>query len=88
MKRQIVMALAIVVGHSLIANAQANKACALATAAELESVIGAKVSDLSAASVKKWQAIARTTAWKDYADRNENCAKLMKLAEKQSAKKN
>jgi hypothetical protein len=43
---------------------------------------GAKVADLSAATVKKWQAIARTTAWKDYADRNENCAKLMKLAEK------
>ena len=43
---------------------------------------GAKVVDLSPASVKKWQAIARTTAWKDYSDRNESCAKLMKLAEK------
>jgi len=43
---------------------------------------GAKVVDLNAASVKKWQAIARTTAWKDYADRNENCAKLKKLAAK------
>ncbi|MCH8617741.1 TRAP transporter substrate-binding protein DctP [Undibacterium sp. TS12] len=43
---------------------------------------GAKVVDLSAATVKKWQAIARTTAWKDYADKNENCAKLLKLAEK------
>jgi len=43
---------------------------------------GAKVVDLSAASVKKWQAIARTTAWKDYGDRNDNCAKLLALAEK------
>ena len=43
---------------------------------------GAKVVDLSAASVKKWQAIARTTAWKDYADKSENCAKFLKLAEK------
>ncbi|MFZ6677821.1 TRAP transporter substrate-binding protein DctP [Undibacterium sp. Tian12W] len=43
---------------------------------------GAKVVDLNAATVKKWQAIARTTAWKDYADKNENCAKLLKLAEK------
>jgi hypothetical protein len=31
--------------------------------------------------VKKWQAIARVTAWKDYADRNDNCAKLMKSAQ-------
>ncbi|GGC59652.1 TRAP transporter substrate-binding protein [Undibacterium terreum] len=43
---------------------------------------GAKVVDLAAPSVKKWQAIARTTAWKDYSDRSENCAKFLKLAEK------
>jgi len=43
---------------------------------------GAKVADLSAATVKRWQAIARTTAWKDYGEHNDNCAKLLKLAEK------
>ena len=43
---------------------------------------GAKVVDLNDATVKKWQDIARRTAWKDYAGKNENCAKLMKLAEK------
>jgi TRAP-type C4-dicarboxylate transport system substrate-binding protein len=43
---------------------------------------GAKVVDLSPATVKKWQAIARNTAWKDYAARNANCAKLLALAEK------
>lgn len=43
---------------------------------------GAKVADMNAATVKRWQAIARTTAWKDYADKNENCTKLLKLAEK------
>ncbi|MBC7416238.1 MAG: TRAP transporter substrate-binding protein DctP [Herminiimonas sp.] len=43
---------------------------------------GAKVVDLSEATVKRWQAIARTSAWKDYGERNENCAKLLKLAEK------
>ena len=43
---------------------------------------GAKVVDLTPAQVKKWQAIARTTAWKDYADRNAGCAKLLALAEK------
>ncbi len=43
---------------------------------------GAKVVDLNEATVKKWQNIARTTAWKDYAERNANCANLLKLAEK------
>jgi TRAP-type C4-dicarboxylate transport system substrate-binding protein len=43
---------------------------------------GAKVSDLNAAVVKKWQDIGRATAWKDYAAKNANCANLLKLAEK------
>ena len=41
---------------------------------------GAKVADLSDATVKKWQAIARGTDWKDYAEKNENCGKLLQLA--------
>ena len=44
--------------------------------------VGAKVVDLNPAVVKKWQAIARATAWKDYGEKNDNCAKLLKLAEK------
>jgi TRAP-type C4-dicarboxylate transport system substrate-binding protein len=43
---------------------------------------GAKVVDLTPATIKKWQAIARTTAWKDYGEKNANCAKLLALAEK------
>ena len=42
----------------------------------------AKVVDLNAGNLKKWQAIARETAWVDYASKNANCAKLMALAEK------
>ena len=42
---------------------------------------GAKVVDLSPATIKKWQAIARKTAWKDYGAHNEGCAKLLALAE-------
>lgn len=42
---------------------------------------GAKVVDLSPATIKKWQAIARKTAWKDYGAKNEGCAKLLALAE-------
>jgi TRAP-type C4-dicarboxylate transport system substrate-binding protein len=43
---------------------------------------GAKVVDLNAATVKKWQDIARATAWKDYGEKNENCAKVLRLAKK------
>jgi TRAP-type C4-dicarboxylate transport system substrate-binding protein len=43
---------------------------------------GAKAFDLSEATVKRWQAIARDTAWKDYAAKNERCARLIALAEK------
>ena len=42
---------------------------------------GAKVSDLDDATLKKWQALAKPV-WKDYADKNENCAKLLALAQK------
>lgn len=42
---------------------------------------GAEVVELTPANVAKWQAIARDTAWKDFAARSENCAKLIQLAE-------
>jgi TRAP-type transport system periplasmic protein len=42
---------------------------------------GAEVHDLSAETVKKWQDIARKTSWKDFAGKNENCARLIKLVE-------
>ena len=43
---------------------------------------GAKVYDLPDAALAKWVSLSRTTAWKDYAERSEGCAKLLKLAEK------
>ena len=43
---------------------------------------GATTHDLSAETVRRWQAIARDTAWKDYAARTPGCAQLLKLAEK------
>ncbi|MCX7174915.1 MAG: TRAP transporter substrate-binding protein DctP [Proteobacteria bacterium] len=43
---------------------------------------GAKVYDLDDKAVKKWQALARDTAWKDYAAKSPGCAKLLALAEK------
>ena len=49
--------------------------------AEVYTKKGAKVADLDEAIVEKWRAIARPTAWKDYADRTPLSADLLKLAE-------
>jgi DNA-binding GntR family transcriptional regulator/TRAP-type C4-dicarboxylate transport system substrate-binding protein len=43
---------------------------------------GAKTLDLSAQTVQRWQAIARDTAWKDFAARSDRCAKLLAASEK------
>ena len=51
-------------------------------AADVYAKAGAQVHDLDAATVGKWAAIARDTAWKDYAARSESCAGLMKAAQK------
>jgi TRAP-type C4-dicarboxylate transport system substrate-binding protein len=49
--------------------------------AEVYAKKGAKVADLDEAIVEKWRAIARPTAWKDYADRTPLSAEMLKLAE-------
>jgi TRAP-type transport system periplasmic protein len=43
---------------------------------------GAKVYDLDTPTLKRWQDIARRTAWKDYSEKSESCAKILKAAEK------
>ena len=50
--------------------------------AEIYAKAGAKVYDIDEPTLKKWQAIARDTAWKDYAARSESCAGLIKAAQK------
>ena len=42
---------------------------------------GGKAYDLSAATVERWRALARETAWKDFAARSDSCARMLKLAE-------
>ena len=42
---------------------------------------GAKVFDLDEATVEKWRAIARDTAWKDYAQKTPLAAELLKDAQ-------
>jgi TRAP-type C4-dicarboxylate transport system substrate-binding protein len=51
---------------------------------EMANVYGKKgvtVLDMDEAALRKWQVVARDTAWKDFADRNASCANLLKLAE-------
>lgn len=50
--------------------------------ADIYAKAGAKVYDMDDAVLKKWQAIARDTAWKDFNDKNESCATLLKAAQK------
>jgi len=51
-------------------------------AATIYAKAGAKVYDMDDATLKRWQAIARDTAWKDFGEKNESCAGLLKAAQK------
>jgi TRAP-type C4-dicarboxylate transport system substrate-binding protein len=51
-------------------------------AAEIYAKAGAKVQDMDEATLKKWQVIARETAWKDFSEKSESCAALLKAAQK------
>lgn len=53
-----------------------------AAVAALYQGAGGRTVDLNAASLRKWQTLARETAWRDYGEKNANCAKLLALAEK------
>jgi TRAP-type C4-dicarboxylate transport system substrate-binding protein len=48
--------------------------------AKVYQAAGATVHDLDAKLVEAWRGLARDTAWKDYANKSENCARLIKLA--------
>jgi TRAP-type C4-dicarboxylate transport system substrate-binding protein len=50
--------------------------------AEVYAKAGAKVYDIDEATLRKWQAIAKATAWKDYSERNESTRALMAAAQK------
>ena len=51
-------------------------------AADIYAKAGAKVYDMDEATLNRWQAIARDTAWKDFNDKNESCAGLLRAAKK------
>ncbi|MFG6488604.1 TRAP transporter substrate-binding protein DctP [Roseateles sp. BYS78W] len=51
-------------------------------AAAIYAKAGAKIYDMDEPTLKKWQAIARDTAWKDFGEKNESCAAILKAAQK------
>jgi TRAP-type C4-dicarboxylate transport system substrate-binding protein len=50
--------------------------------ADIYTKAGAKAYDIDSATLAKWQAIAKATAWKDYADRSDSTKALMAAAQK------
>lgn len=42
---------------------------------------GAKVSDISDATIARWRKVAETAAWPDFAQRNADCARFLKMAQ-------
>ena len=50
--------------------------------AEIYTKAGAKAYDIDAATLGKWQAIAKATAWKDYAEKNDTTKALIAAAQK------
>jgi TRAP-type C4-dicarboxylate transport system substrate-binding protein len=50
--------------------------------AEIYAKAGAKVYDIDEPTLRKWQVIARDTAWKDFSEHNDACKALMAAAQK------
>ena len=45
---------------------------------------GNKVFEMDTSVVDKWKAVAKNSAWKEFSERNETCAAMMRSAEKLS----
>jgi TRAP-type C4-dicarboxylate transport system substrate-binding protein len=46
---------------------------------------GARIHDMTSATVENWRGIATETAWREYASRTPDCARLLKLAQEVKA---
>jgi len=49
--------------------------------ADVYAKAGSEVVEMDAAALDDWKAIARDSAWKDFAGRSANTAKVLKMAE-------
>ena len=45
---------------------------------------GNKVFEMDTSVVDKWKVVAKNSAWKEFSERNETCAAMMRSAEKLS----
>ena len=70
------------VGADLEAFARKSAQMDDAAVAALFQGAGGRTVDLNDTSLRKWQELARATAWRDYGERSADCAKLLALAEK------
>jgi TRAP-type transport system periplasmic protein len=51
-------------------------------AADVYAKAGAQIHDIDGPTMKKWEAIARDTAWKDFGERSASCKDLLAAAQK------
>ncbi|QOY96653.1 TRAP transporter substrate-binding protein DctP [Massilia sp. UMI-21] len=56
-----------------------------ANVAALYRSTGAQIVDMNGDALRQWQALARTSAWREYGERSANCARLLELAEQSIA---
>jgi TRAP-type C4-dicarboxylate transport system substrate-binding protein len=73
------------VGESLVPFGMASAKADDQSIAEVFAKNGVKIHDMTASSVDLWRSIAVDTAWRDFAARSSDCARLLKLAQNVSS---
>jgi len=68
------------VGESLESFATASAKADDVAVADVYRKVGAKVADMDEATVNRWRSIAETAAWTDFAGRNSECERYLKMA--------
>jgi len=68
------------VGESLESFATTSAKADDVAVADVYRKVGAKVADMDEATVNRWRSIAETAAWTDFAGRNSECERYLKMA--------
>src|SRR5205807_6843610 len=53
--------------------------------AQVYAKAGVKVHEMDAGALERWRDVARTTAWKDYAEKSPSCQRFLALAQNVAA---
>lgn len=78
-------AIMIEIGESLVPFGMASAKADDQAIADIFVKGGAKIHDMTAATVERWRGIAVDSAWNEYASRTPDCARLLKLAQEVKA---